>query len=106
MNHCCNNNDLVLEKLKSIEKHSDNNLLLKLEVKASILNELFWQLKIGKQYFTDASILELDIENGLNVTKSLKSKKRLKRALYTCLNRNMAANLLIDNYNKADKLKK
>ena len=104
VNHCCNNNDLVLEKLKSIEKHSDNNLLLKLEVKASILNELFWQLKIGKQYFTDASILELDIENGLNVTKSLKSKKRLKRALYTCLNRNMAANLLIDNYNNADKL--
>lgn len=101
VNHCCKNNNDVLELLKTIENNSNNNLLLKLEIKASILNELFWQLQIGEQYFNDANILKLDIENYLSVTKRLNIKKRLRRALYTCLNRNMVGNLLIDNYNKA-----
>lgn len=101
VNHCSNSNSAVLDVLNTINENSNNNLLLKLEIKASILNELFWQLKIDDDYFINANILEIDINNYLCITKNKKIKIRLKRALYTCLNRNMVSNLLIDNYDNA-----
>lgn len=100
VNHCSGSNTKVLEVLNDIEQNSNNNLLLKLEIRASILNELFWQLQINQKYFADASMLEIDINNYLSTTKNQNMKKRLRRALYTCINRNMVSNLLVDQYNE------
>ena len=101
MNHCSSSKDDVMNTLKEIRSKSSNNLLLKIEIQASMHNEKFWKLDIDNSIFNDSHNLEIEINNFLRINKRKDIEKRLKRALYTCINRWMVSLLLIDNYSSS-----
>lgn len=102
INHISSSKEELLNTFDAIRKNSADNHLLKIEITASFLNEVFWQMQIGKDFFSEAKILVGDIDDYLCISRKSDIQKRLRRAKYTCYNRTMAAYLLIDDLYMAE----
>lgn len=103
INHTCSSKEFLFSVFNEILVNSSNNYLLKIEIKASKMNERFWQLDVDDLFFEEGKILEQDISFYLKATLKEYQIKRLRRAEYTCYNRMMSAYLLIDKYQSAVK---
>lgn len=83
------------ERLLEVYQYAQADSLEKYEAGASLLNQLFWEIR-PQQVIADSVLIQRGIEQLLKTSLRGENKRRLTRSYDSCFNRRMMAHLMLD----------